>query len=440
MTGRPRPRIGLPRTLFARITLILCVGLALAQGASFWLTATERDSATVDVMMGYVEREVATSVALLDHLAPNEREAWLPLLARRSYHFILGPGEPGAPLDARLSERMAHSIEAGIGRSYPVTVNAIPGSREHLQVHLKLTDGTPLTIDVFPMSSIPISPWLPLLLVVQLAALAACSWLAVRLATRPLHQLAQAADALGPDLKGEHLREDGPSEVARAARAFNSMQQRIARYMSERMQILAAVSHDLQTPITRMRLRLETMDDGPQSARLLSDLAEMETLVKEGVAYARTMHGVTEDACRTDLHALLESLVYDYVDAGSAVSLERHDPATITTRPKALRRLIGNLVDNALKFAGKATIEMTRHEPGALTISVLDRGPGIPHEALEAVFEPFYRVESSRNRATGGTGLGLAIARQLAQTLNATLTLANREGGGLEARIVLMNV
>lgn len=427
----------LPRTLYARVALILVIGLAITQGASFWLTLTERDNATTDVMMGYVEREVASSVALLDHLPANERAAWLPRLARRTYRFILGPGETGAPPDARLSARMAKSIEAGIGRKYAVSVNTIPDTREHLQVHLKLTDGAPLTIDVLPMSSIPISPWLPFTLALQLAVIAACSWLAVRLATRPLQQLAKAADALGPDLKGERLPEKGPSEVARAARAFNSMQERIAGYMAERIQILAAISHDLQTPITRMRLRVETMDDEVQGTRLQRDLAEMETLVKEGLAYARTMHGVPEDIHRTDLHALLESLVYDYVDAGAAVSLDAYESVTISTLPNALRRLIGNLVDNALKFAGQAAIEMRRDHADSVVISVLDRGPGISPEALEAVFQPFYREETSRNRATGGTGLGLAIARQLAVTLNATLTLENREGGGLEARVVL---
>lgn len=439
MTNERHRRWRLPTTLFARIALILFVGLVLAQGASFWLTLTERDNATTDVMMGYVEREVASSVALLDHLPAGEREAWLPRLARRTYRFILGPGEAGAAPDARLSARMAHSIEAGIGRRYPVTVNTIADTREHLQVHLRLTDGSPLTIDVFPMSSIPISPWLPFTLAMQLAVIAGCSWLAVRVATRPLQQLAQAADALGPDLKGERLPEQGPSEVARAARAFNSMQERIAGYMAERIQILAAISHDLQTPITRMRLRVETMSDELQGARLQRDLSEMETLVKEGLAYARTMHGVNEDVHRTDLNALLESLVYDYVDAGAAVSfdMQRSVPVTMATRPNALRRLIGNLVDNALKFAGRASIDMQRDEAGAIVISVLDRGPGIAPEALDAVFEPFYRAETSRNRETGGTGLGLAIARQLAVTLNATLSLKNRDGGGLEARIVL---
>jgi signal transduction histidine kinase len=433
----PHALLRWPRTLFARLALILFVGLALAQTLSFWLTMTERDQTMTNVMMGYIEREVASSVALLDRLPPDERAEWLPRLARRSYSFILGPGEGGALPDARLSERAAESIAEGIGKRYPLTMNAIPGDSEHLQVHLRLSDGSPLTIDMRPMSGAPLSRWLPLVLALQLAVLAACCWLAVRLATRPLEQLAQAADTLGPDLKAERLPEDGPDEVARAARAFNAMQDRVATYMTERMQILAAISHDLQTPITRMRLRVDVMDDSAQGAKLQQDLQEMESLVKEGVTYARTMHGATEVLHRVDPDALFDSLVCDYIDAGKTVSLHGCIGAELVTRPQALRRIVGNLVDNALKFTGEAEIRVNEPRDGTVTISVLDRGPGIPPESLEAVFEPFVRLEGSRNRHTGGTGLGLAIARQLTLTMNATLTLHNRPQGGLEARLVM---
>jgi len=435
----PTSSLHWPRTLFARLAVILFVGLALAQALSFWLTMTERDQTMTNIMTGYIEREVTSSVALLDRLPPDERAAWIPRLARRSYGFILGPGQTGSPPDAQLSARVADSIADGIGKRYPLTVNAIPGNREHLQVHLKLTDGTPLTIDLRPVSTMPLSPWLPVVLMLQLAVLAACCWLAVRLATRPLHELAVAADTLGPDLKAARLPESGPSEVARAARAFNAMQDRIATYMTERMQILAAISHDLQTPITRMRLRVDVMDDSAQGARLQQDLREMETLVKEGVTYARTLHGATEVPCRIDPDALFDSLVCDYVDAGQAVSLQGNLGGSLVTRPQALRRILGNLVDNALKFGGADEIAVARLKDGQVTISVLDRGPGIPEESLEAVFEPFVRLEASRNRQTGGTGLGLAIARQLALAMDATLTLHHRVGGGLEARLTLKN-
>ncbi|TKC88809.1 HAMP domain-containing histidine kinase [Trinickia terrae] len=433
----PLPMLHWPRTLFARLALIFCVGLALAQTLSFWFTMTERNEATTHLMMGYIEREVTSSVALLDHLPPAERAAWLPRLARRSYDFILGPGVAGDPPDARLSAEVAKSITEGIGTAYPLTVNTVPDKREHLQVHLTLSDGTPLTIDIRPMPGVPLSGWLPAVLALQLALLAGCCWLAVRLATRPLHQLARAADTLGPDLKAARLPEDGPSEVSRAAQAFNAMQDRIAMYMAERMQILASISHDLQTPITRMRLRLDVIEDSEQSAKLRQDLLEMEKLVKEGVTYARTLHGAAEAPCRIDLDALLDSLVCDYVDAGQAVSFDGGVAVALVTRPQALRRIVGNLVDNALKFAGAAEIKTQAGRDGRLTISVLDRGPGIPAESLEAVFEPFCRLETSRNRHTGGTGLGLAIARQLALAMDAALSLSNRSGGGLEATLTL---
>ncbi|AJC22434.1 ATP-binding protein [Pandoraea pulmonicola] len=425
-----------PRSLFARLALILFLGLALAQGLSFWLTMTERNRVTSNMMSVYIESEVASSVALLDHLPAVERAQWLPRLARRSYRFELGSGVSGGHPDAGLAAQVARVIEDAIGVSYPLTVNSVPNDPDRLQVHLRLTDGSPLTIDVFPTPTLPLSGWLPALLVVQLLLIGACCWLAVRVATRPLDALAKAADTLGPDLRAERLREDGPSEVARAARAFNAMQDRIGSYMAERMQILAAISHDLQTPITRMRLRVDTMDDQTSAVRLQQDLREMEALVKEGVTYARTLHGTSEAPRKVDLDALLDSLVCDYVDAGSPVALTGKVGHPIVTRPQALRRIVGNLVDNALKYGDDARVTVSQ-APGGIEVIVCDGGPGIPDDMLEAVFAPFVRLEASRNRHTGGTGLGLAIARQLAQAMDATLTLRNRDAGGLEARLTL---
>jgi signal transduction histidine kinase len=426
-----------PRSLFARLALILFAGLLVGQTLSFALTVAERDETTTNVMMGYLEREVTSSVALLDLLPAAERPAWLPRLSRRTYHFILGPGETGAQPDAKLSEQVATSITEGIGHSYPLSVNAVPGGPERLQVHLRLSDGAPLTIDIRPMHGLPLSPWLPYVLMAQLAILATCCWIAVRLATRPLRNLAEAADALGPGLRPVDMPESGPSEVERAARAFNAMQRRITSYVDERIRILAAISHDLQTPITRMRLRVDLMDESTPQERLREDLQQLEDLVRDGIDYARAMHGEREPVRPVDLDNQLDSITLDYRDAGAAVTLTGRVAAAVLTRPKALRRIIGNLVDNALKFGGSAQIEAEREAGGAVVIRVLDDGPGIPAEMLEAVFEPFYRLEGSRNRDTGGTGLGLAIARQLADAMNAALTLHNRPGGGLEARLTL---
>jgi signal transduction histidine kinase len=214
------------------------------------------------------------------------------------------------------------------------------------------------------------------------------------------------------------------------------MQKRIAGYMAERVEILAAISHDLQTPITRMRLRTDLMDSEPDRHKFRQDLDEMHALVREGVTYARTLHGATEPPLRVDADALFESMLADYEDAGQQVRLEGRMGAPIVTRPNALRRIVMNLIDNALKFGDDVRLQV-HAEAGKLVVAVVDNGPGIPPDELQQVLKPFYRVESSRNRSTGGTGLGLAIAHQLATAMGAELALRNRSEGGLEARLTL---
>lgn len=425
-----------PRTLFMRLMLVLCAGLALAHALSFVLVMGERREATVGLMLGYLEQDVASSVALLDRLPSAERAEWLPRLERRTYRFSLQRGDPGHAPDSAHSQRIAAAFVQAIGRQYPVKAYAVPGYPDRVQAEVTLGDGTPLTIDMRPRG-LPVANWLPAVLLGQLLLLGLCTWYGVRLATRPLARLAAAADSLGPELRTEALPESGPLEVARAARAFNAMQGRLKSYMAERTQILAAISHDLQTPITRMRMRADMLDDEVQREKMNRDLREMEALVRDGVAYARTLHGTLEAPCRVDPDALLESLVADYQDAGHEVLLEGRAGTTVATRPQALRRILGNLIDNGLKYGEAVQVTAERGEGGAVRILVRDRGPGIPEAELEKVFEPFYRLESSRNRDTGGTGLGLAIARQLAAAMDATLTLRNHPQGGLEACFLL---
>jgi len=433
------PLLRWPRTLFVRLVLILSIGLAIAHALSYVLIMSERREATVGLMLGYLEQDVASSVALLDRLPGAERAAWLPRLERRTYRFSLGPGDQGYQPDSAHARRIADAFMDAIGKQYRVTARAVPGHPNRVQATVILGDGTPLTIDMRP-AGLPVSSWLPAVLLGQLVLLAAFTWAGVRLATRPLAQLADAADRLGPELRSAPLPESGPQEVARAARAFNAMQARVAGYMTERTQILAAISHDLQTPITRMRMRADMLDDGVQRDKMNRDLGEMEALVKDGVAYARTLHGTLELPCRIDPDAMLCSLVGDYQDAGRAVTLRGMAGVpgatrSISTRPHALKRILGNLVDNGLKYAGQVDVSIEQPAAGELAILVRDFGPGIPEAELEKVLEPFYRLEASRNRDTGGTGLGLAIARQLAATLGGALELANHPQGGLEARL-----
>ena len=424
-----------PRTLASRLSLIFLIGLILAQALSFGAQYYERYESAKNTMLGNLETDVSTSIAILDRLPAAERPDWLKRLARNNYGYLLSEGEPGTPIGPGDVPIAVTSITDAIGEAYPLTFTDIPGPKKHFQGHLRLSDGSPVTIDVRP-SMVPLSPWLPAVLLGQLALMIACTWLAVRIAIRPLTRLANAVETLDPNAHAVHLDEQGPNEVVYAARAFNSMQARIAAYLKERMQLLAAISHDLQTPITRMKLRAELMDDCTEKEKLWNDLGEMEHLVREGVAYARSIHGSTEESRRTDLDSFLDSLVFDYQDMGKDVQLAGKSEAVIDTRPHALRRVLVNLTDNALKFAGSAELRVERQKAG-LSLKVLDRGPGIAEAELTQVMEPFYRVENSRNRSTGGTGLGLAIAQQLAMALGGSLTLSNRDGGGLCAELKL---
>ncbi len=425
-----------PRTLASQLSLIFLVGLIVAHGLSFGVQFYERYQSAEAMLMTNLENDVSIAVSVLDRLPPAERAEWLPRFERRTYHYLLGEGSPGTPLDLKNAHESVLSIETAIGHRYKVAYSKIADAQQHFQAHLQLTDGSPLTIDVRP-SVMPLSSWLPMVLLAQLTLLLICTWLAVRTAIRPLTRLARAVETLDPNARAVPLDERGPTEVAHAAAAFNAMQERIASYLKERMQILAAISHDLQTPITRMKLRSEFMDEGVEKEKLWQDLGEIENLVREGVAYARSVHGATEASCRIDLDSFLHSLVYDYQDMGKPVQLLGKNAAVLETRPHALRRVMVNLVDNALKYAGSAEIDVQSHADSSLSIRIMDRGPGIAEEELAQVLMPFYRVENSRNRDTGGTGLGLAIAQQLAQAIGGTLTLSNREGGGLCAELKL---
>lgn len=423
-----------PRTLFGRMVLVLCAGLALAQGLTFAVIVAERMEATTNLMLGYMEQDVASSVALLNRLPAAEREEWLPRLARRSYRFVLGPPVPGSVPSPGLSAMLVASLEQALGRDYRLEASAVRAPGGPLQVALHLGDGTPLTIELRPRG-LPLSQWLVPTLLGQLVLLAALCWLCVRLATRPLRRLADAADALGPDLRAAPLPESGPQEVARAAGAFNAMQRRLAAHLTERVQILAAVSHDLQTPITRMRLRADLLDDDTAREPFERNLLQMEALVREGIDYARSLHDA-EAPRPISVDDLLAALGDEYGDAGKTVQVQATTGTTVQAPPLALRRMLVNLTDNALRYAGSAELR-AEVEKGAVLLTVCDRGPGIPEGELDAVFSPFYRVEGSRSRDSGGTGLGLAIARQLAGAMGATLTLHNRAGGGLAARLRL---
>jgi signal transduction histidine kinase len=250
--------------------------------------------------------------------------------------------------------------------------------------------------------------------------------------------LATAAEKLGEDINRPPLPETGPSEAQRAARAFNTMQRRLARFIADRTRIFTAMSHDLKTPITRLRLRTEMLEDEALRAKFDKDLGEMESMVTQTLDFMRDA-SAQEAVQRVDAMALLESLQTDYQDTGNKVEIEGGTVRPYPGRPLALRRCLTNLVDNAIRYGGRATIRLEDAADG-LTIRVLDDGPGIPEAALEQAFEPFFRSEASRSRETGGTGLGLGIARNIARAHGGDLVLRNRAEGGLEAILTLPRI
>lgn len=433
----------LPRTLFARLILIWLVGLAVVLGTSFWLFLGERERFDRDVLIEGIAREVAAVIEVLDRLPAAERAAQIDSLRQGRLRLSLD----GPPPDARPAAWRGSLTEA-LERAQPdrpVSLYFQPppaqgregrGSPRVFAV-IGLSDGTQITARLPGMQQGPdrraASPERMLAaLAALIAGIGLLSWLAVRVATRPLSDLAAAARALGDDPERAEVTADGPAEVAQAAGAFRQMQQRIREHIHERTRILAAISHDLQTPITRLRLRAEQIDDEALRGRIQSDLDDMQSLVREGLAYARSLED-REAVQPLDLLALLETIAEDAREMGWDVRLAPGAATVCAVRPQALRRALWNLLENGVKFGGRVELALD----GA-RITVRDHGPGLPEEELERVFEPFYRTESSRNRDTGGTGLGLAIARNLLRAQGGEVTLANAPDGGLVATVTLL--
>jgi signal transduction histidine kinase len=303
-------------------------------------------------------------------------------------------------------------------------------------VQARLKDGALVTFDSRPPLDTVTWPFRLLLsLGVLLVAVIALSLIAVRWLTRPLKTLAEAAEKLGADINRPPLDEHGPLEVGRAARAFNTMQQRLATFINDRTRVLAAMSHDLKTPITRLRLRAELLDDEQLRTKFIKDLEEMEAMVSATLDFMRGLEN-REPAKPLDVMALLESLQEDAQEVDGKVEIEGKTLKPYHGHPQALKRCLSNLIGNAVQYGKAATISVV-DSADRLQICIRDQGPGIPENELARVFEPFHRLEASRSRDTGGTGLGLSIARNIARAHGGDIVLRNLPQGGLEAVLTL---
>ncbi|VVP15145.1 Adaptive-response sensory-kinase SasA [Pseudomonas fluorescens] len=283
----------------------------------------------------------------------------------------------------------------------------------------------------------PPRPWFggPLVpLTFQLVTLIIAAWYGAKLLSRPIQRLSDAAERLSEDLDSPPLDESGPREARQAAHTFNKMQRRILEQVKQRSRMLGAVSHDLRTPLSRLKLRLEKIDDDKLQGQMRQDLDDMISMLDATLTYLHEQR-TSEAPQWMDVQALVESLSENAQDQGANVQASGHC-APLQVQPMALRSCINNLMDNALRYAGQALITLQDHRQ-QLVIRVIDHGPGIAAEQREAVFEPFFRLEGSRNRNSGGVGLGMTIAREAAQRMGGQLTLEETPGGGLTAVIRL---
>jgi signal transduction histidine kinase len=458
-----------PRSLFGRLVVVMLAGLIVAQLLSLTIHMHERGELLLQASGVRSAQRVADVVRLLESVGPAERRRIVGVLSAPPLVISLdrGPIPPsdeseaksaraalfgamlrrflggGWPVEVALAEaaradswRMHGPGKAGMRMPFDPAMHG-PGQQGLAFVsQVRLHDGTLVTFDSRLPQETASWPYRVLLsLAVLLTAVVALSLLAVRWATRPLDAFAEAATELGRNIDRPPLAEAGPTEVARAARALNVMQARLASYIRERTGLFAAMSHDLKTPITRLRLRAELLKDPELKARFTGDLAEMEAMVRATLEFLEGFERA-EPAMPVDMAALLESLQADLSETGGKVAIEGKPVKPYFGRPAALKRCLGNLLDNAIKYGGSAVVKVDDTER-RLEIRIQDEGPGIPESELEKVFEPFHRLEASRSRETGGTGLGLAIARSIAEGHGGRLTLANRPEGGLEARLTL---
>lgn len=425
-------------SLYLRVAGVLLLGLLAAQWVAERLYQEEREKVVSHLISGPLGQRLNLVADKLERLPQSERPEMLLVLNSPRIRFVLATTSLPAvtphalqPLQVRLSEAMGAKRAVRVAQS---------GS-DSVRVQFTLNDGQSVIAthrNSDNASEIP-SRHLPLL-TGYFFAIAVLALLAMRWAVRPLRRLAQAAEALGRDLGGPPLSETGPREVRQAAHAFNTMQNRLASYMDDRLHILAAVSHDLKSPITRLKLRAEMLPeqglpDTAQRDRFIRDLDEMETLIGASLDFMRG-ESRQEKAVPLDINALLATLRDDLAEVGETVEIHGMVAQPLQARPQALKRCLSNLLENAVRYGNHVCVTV-QDSAGEVVVMIDDSGPGIPDDKLEQMFEPFRRGEASRNRATGGIGLGLAIARNLARAHGGDVSLSNRPVGGLRASVRL---
>lgn len=353
----------------------------------------------------------------------------------------LGPAIRAAPPPGRIMDPMTRGVGEALGRlgfRQPVTV-VEGGPGMPFQVAVRLSDGRFLVMPAFlpPPPSNRFGEMLSWFLLIAIGTTVATAFAIQRL-TRPLAIIEDALGKVGPEGELPWIEERGTTELRAAARTINRLSERLKAAMESRMRIVAAAAHDLRTPMTRLRFRLEDVTDPALRRAMAGDIAEMEQMVDATLSYLRG-EASDEPVRPLDLVALVETIVDDARDRGLCANLSAPPRLVVAGRLVSLKRMVSNLIENALAYGGSAHVTLA-DEGTAAVLAVRDHGPGIPEDQLAAVIEPFVRIEASRSRATGGVGLGLTIARTVAEAHGGTLTLANAPDGGLVATVRLPKV
>lgn len=458
-------RFCLPKTLFGRLVLVLLTGLLIAQLLSAYILLRDRATTLYEASGWYMVQRIVSVIELVDTLPADQRQLVVNSLNTSTLRVYLEDkprlsetprGEHAAKMLANLSrqlgQRAVNVVILDSEQALPMSMPGMPGMRHRhnmhahqemmefgaaaFQIEVQLSDGNWIgVVQGLPEDHFIVPGKLFMVLIILLLSVVGLSLWAVRRVTRPLATLGEAAESLGYDIDRPPLDEnEGPKEVQHAAQAFNAMQKRIANHIHDRERFLAAVSHDLKTPITRLRLRAELLDDATVRDKILHDLNDMEAMTTATLDFIRNEHQ-QEEKQSVDILALLESIQDDRQSMGQKVSVSGI-AAPCRVQPMALRRCLENLLDNAIKYGKEASVQVEESDQ-QLIIRISDHGPGIPEQELSTVFEPFQRLEISRNRETGGVGLGLSIARAIARAHGGDLTLRNLDEGGLEANLVL---
>lgn len=447
-----------PQSLGGQLLIMLLLALAITQGLGLLLLTDERNRAVRAALGLEAAGRAANVVLLLDGAPTDLRTSILRAADSPLVRFEVGP-EPAASHDSAEADMVLRQILGEPEREVRADVHAlslaslplpegVPASMRpmHEAMMAGRTDPIELTLSIrlaagdwlnvrtmFYRPALQLTPQALLPVVLMAVAVALVAWWTARRVIGPMRALAVGADRLGRGLDADPLPMAGPSEVRETTQAFNRMKARLTRFVNERTHMLAALSHDLRSPLTAMRLRIEMLDETEDSVRLKALVEEMQAMVEATLEFARGV-ARAEPAAEVDLAALLADLVNDV--GGDRANLAQSSPLPITIRPHAMNRALRNLIDNAVRYGGVAMVKLDR-APGLAVITIADKGQGLPEEQLEAVFGPFVRLEGSRSRDTGGVGLGLAIARTIIHAHGGTVLLRNATTGGLEAVVRL---